>query len=354
MAIGGAIFLAVTVLLVFPQPEPPVSSLDEARRAIDRAAEAGALRYSNDVYRAAQKLLKEGWTEMGRQKGRLAPFRSYRVADSLLSLSARTAGQAATESERAKAHLDSLARSQNEELMNEILAWREAMEGTLMKLPAGSYLSSADLSLETSRMLIDEAEYEEALAAVSRGRLFLGRLSDMLADYLNDEAQKIDLWRGWVDEALRDSRRTGTYAVIVDKSAHKTHLVRKGELVRTYECELGYNSAQNKLFEGDGATPEGRYKVVSVKSRGSRYYKALLIDYPNQRDKMRFKANKSKGIVSPQARIGGFIEIHGEGGKGQDWTEGCVALSNADMDHLLRYVTMGTQVTIVRRSDKWP
>jgi L,D-peptidoglycan transpeptidase YkuD (ErfK/YbiS/YcfS/YnhG family) len=88
--------------------------------------------------------------------------------------------------------------------------------------------------------------------------------------------------------------------------------------------------------------------------RASKYYRALLLDFPNSADKQRFRENKSKGVISSRAGIGKNIEIHGSGSRNEDWTEGCVALSNADMDHLLRHVGAGTPVTIVRRSDQWP
>ncbi len=351
---AGLILLAVIAFALVPPPEPPTTLLHQARSAIDRAAEAGALRHAQDVYRTARQLLQAGWLEMGRQDGRLAVFRNYRAADSLLNLACHTAFRAADESRTRIAHLDSSARSEGLELENEIAIWHEALNGSLAKLKAGTYLSSADLYLETGRLLVGGGEYEEARLALAKGREQLGRLSQMLAEYSDDEAQRMDLWRGWVEQTLAESRKEGAYALIVDKSAHKTYLAKAGRLIHTYGCELGYNSAHNKMFAGDGATPEGRYRVTTVKPRGSKYYKALLLSYPNQSDQKRFGENKRKGIISAQAHIGGFIEIHGEGGKNQDWTEGCVALTNRDMDHLMQYVTAGTRVTIVRRSDQWP
>ena len=56
-------------------------------------------------------------------------------------------------------------------------------------------------------------------------------------------------------------------------------------------------------------------------------------------------------MMSARARPGGLIEIHGEGGRGEDWTRGCVALSNRDMDDLFRRVAVGTPVTIVGAED---
>jgi len=74
---------------------------------------------------------------------------------------------------------------------------------------------------------------------------------------------------------------------------------------------------------------------------------ALLIDYPNDEDKVRFNHEKSKGIISQNAKIGYGIEIHGSGGKGVDWTEGCIALEDYEMELIFRIATVGTPVTIV-------
>jgi L,D-peptidoglycan transpeptidase YkuD (ErfK/YbiS/YcfS/YnhG family) len=335
-------------------PQPPLSSLENAKSALDKADKTAALRYAKQSYRSAQELMREGWMEMARQNGRPRFFRSYKIADSLLNLASAMAYQAAQQADRRACYLDSLARSEHADLENELLHWREALNGSLVKLKAGSYLSLIDLSLQTSQMLIHREEYEEARLKLAEGRETLVQLSEMLAKYSDDEAQKIKVWRRWIEETLTESSKKKTFAVIVDKSAHRTYLVNAGKLVHTYNCDLGYNSAHNKLFAGDGATPEGRYQITVVKSRGSKFYKALLLNYPNPSDKKRFKENKRKGIISPHARIGGLIEIHGEGGKNKDWTEGCVALTNGDMDHLMQYVKVGTPVTIVRRSDQWP
>jgi len=85
-----------------------------------------------------------------------------------------------------------------------------------------------------------------------------------------------------------------------------------------------------------------------VKGRGQTlYYKALLLDYPNREDLQRIAAAKDQGIIPRNAGPGALIEIHGEGGRGVDWTNGCVAVTNPQMDQLFQWVRVGTPVTIV-------
>jgi hypothetical protein len=347
------LFLGLAALFL-PFRHPPIAFLENAKLALELSANQGALRYAEQSYRSAEELVRKGWMEMARQNGRLAPFRNYRVTDSLLSLAVEKAYQAACEAQQRVCYLDYTARSERTDLESELSIWREALDGSLTSFQAQSYWSLVDVSLEMSELLINDGEYEEALLTVEKGKESLRQLGQILVEYANDETEKISIWRRWVEETIGESRKRGTYAVIVDKSAHKTYLVQSGKLMHTYYCDLGYNSARHKLFAGDGATPEGKYQVSMVKSRGSKYYKALLLDYPNQSDRKRFEENKRKGIISSHAQIGGLIEIHGEGGKNKDWTEGCVALKNDEMDHLMRHVTVGTPVTIVRRSDLWP
>jgi murein L,D-transpeptidase YafK len=246
-----------------------------------------------------------------------------------------------------------LARSDRDNLQAELRIWREALDGSLENFRAEHYWSAADMALKTSQALISIGEFESAREAVKNGKDALNKLEDTVAEYANEEVQKIGVWRSWINATLNESRANGSYALIIEKSSHKAYLVSGGKLVRTYNCELGYNSARQKLFSGDGATPEGMYYVTKVKYN-SKFRRALLIDYPNAMDIRRFRDNKNKGIISRFARIGALIEIHGEGGKREDWTDGCVALANKDIDHLMQYALVGTPVTIVRKSDRWP
>ncbi len=137
-------------------------------------------------------------------------------------------------------------------------------------------------------------------------------------------------------------------AILVLKEKNRLVLLQGGREVRVYPADIGSNALGRKLRAGDGATPEGRYRVVAKKGRGrSQYHKALLLDYPNEDDRRRTAEARRRGAVPAGSTPGRLIEIHGEGGRGTNWTDGCVAVSNADMDELFAKAEVGSRVTIV-------
>jgi murein L,D-transpeptidase YafK len=123
---------------------------------------------------------------------------------------------------------------------------------------------------------------------------------------------------------------------------------KSGRLAVEYPIELGSNWIGDKRLRGDMATPEGRYHVRKKKGAGqTKYHRALEIDYPNETDMKWFREAKRRGELPAHAKIGGVIEIHGDGGKGENWTEGCVALRNDHMEKVFALAAVGTPVTIV-------
>ncbi len=343
-----------TLVFVFAGCEdPPILNLENARQALRLAEDAGALRYAQFVYRDAEQLVNNGWMAMARENGKLAPFRNYDSADSILAMALRRAIEAREKAIDSITTVKSASATDFTELSAELVEWNEALNGSLANFNIRDDWQRARLNLDIAEKLMATGEFDEARISMLKARNLLKQVGAALESHQQDESRQIRVWRRWVAETLEHSRSANSYAVIVDKVAHKTYLVKGGRLVRTYDSELGYNSARQKLFSGDAATPEGKYRVVKENNR-SKFYRALLLDYPNDYDKRRFAENKRKGVISGRARIGGWIEIHGDGGKNRDWTEGCVALTNKDMDHIMQYVSVGTPVTIVRKSDQWP
>jgi murein L,D-transpeptidase YafK len=108
------------------------------------------------------------------------------------------------------------------------------------------------------------------------------------------------------------------------------------------------------MMEGDKKTPEGNFKVISKKPH-QKWHKMLMLDYPNKESWDKFKQRKSQGKIPKSAKIGGGIAIHGTWPNDDivvddftNWTNGCIALKNEDLDDLEQFVPIGTKVIIQR------
>ena len=126
----------------------------------------------------------------------------------------------------------------------------------------------------------------------------------------------------------------------VFKGERRMQLLHDRQLLREYKFELGFAPVGHKEFEGDGRTPEGSYRI-DRRNPNSRFHLSLGISYPNRND---FAHARSQGRDP-----GGDIFIHGtpDGWVGQkDWTWGCIAISNDEMDEVFAMVQTGTLVTI--------
>lgn len=146
---------------------------------------------------------------------------------------------------------------------------------------------------------------------------------------------------------LSKSQNLKVDLVTVIKSERKMYLSCKGKVLKKYDIALGGNPVGTKKVQGDKKTPEGNYKLDYFKANSS-FYKALHISYPNSRD----HRNARKMGKSP----GGAIMIHGQPNNRKikksffqrynDWTAGCIALENNEMDEVLRLVKVGTPIHI--------
>jgi lipoprotein-anchoring transpeptidase ErfK/SrfK len=192
-------------------------------------------------------------------------------------------------------------------------------------------------------------ELERAIPEAEEARRFADVVHQSFVDLHSRfrDPKNLRIWRDMVRETVAETRGGGT-AIVVDKLDRRLYLYTSGRRVGVYRVEIGAKGLKQKMHSGDQATPEGRYRVQQVRGQGrTRYYKALLIDYPNGADRARFSWGRRTGQVPSNAGIGSLIEIHGEGGQGRDWTDGCVALSNPDMDRVFARAQVGTPVTIV-------
>ncbi|MGJ7904048.1 L,D-transpeptidase family protein [Lysobacter sp. 1R34A] len=128
-------------------------------------------------------------------------------------------------------------------------------------------------------------------------------------------------------------------SIVVDKSERRMRLLRDGKLIRTYSILLGDAPIGHKRQQGDERTPEGAYRI-SGRNQNSRFHLSLRVSYPNQADR---KHASARG-VDP----GGDIMIHGGTPPGyrRDWTDGCIALTDAQIEEVWSLVPTGTPIRI--------
>lgn len=136
--------------------------------------------------------------------------------------------------------------------------------------------------------------------------------------------------------------------LVVLKGERRLVLMRGDRVLKVYRVALGRYPKGHKTRKGDAKTPEGTYTVdYRLDSDRSKFYRALHISYPNQRD----RATARQLGVDP----GGQIMIHGlptrwsakdVGHPRLDWTQGCIALTNREMDEIWTMVADGTQIEI--------
>ncbi len=132
--------------------------------------------------------------------------------------------------------------------------------------------------------------------------------------------------------------------ILIEKSARQLTVFRNGEPLRSYQIALGFAPAGDKVQQGDGKTPEGIF-TINRRNPKSSYHLSLGIDYPQAEDRKR----AADAGIDP----GGDIFIHGQpNGLGKlatiptDWTAGCIAVSDTEIEELWRVVANGTSVEI--------
>lgn len=131
--------------------------------------------------------------------------------------------------------------------------------------------------------------------------------------------------------------------IVVMKSARRMYLLNGKSVLRSYRIGLGFSPRGDKQIEGDGKTPEGLY-YINRRNPESEFHLSLGINYPNARD-----VAEAKKLGK---RPGGDIFIHGRGNPVdflvRDWTWGCIAVTNREMEEIYSMVRVGTPIAIYK------
>jgi hypothetical protein len=349
LVISALSLIAVTVmLLVFFAPVPPTDEMKAARKALSAAASNKADTYSRKLYNQARVYYDSAMVNWKRQNRVFFYIRDYEKVIAYANLSELKAIEAEANSLTSSTGLKSKLQQKIESLDNLVIELDLLFENYPLTEETRNRISRGKMLLEEAKIAFEKSIYLQANRKITDSEYLLTESFESATENLKNYFKSYSLWKKWVDLTVNESKRNNDYSIIIDKFSRKCFVYYNGRPKYEFDAELGKNWVGNKRLKGDMATPEGMYMITrKFDGRKTKYYKALLLNYPNDEDSARFRADKEKGSLPPDAKIGGLIEIHGNGGKGIDWTEGCVALTDKEMDIVFKFVKVGTPVTIV-------
>ena len=299
IAVGILVVGLLIVLFTVRRDPEPISMLLQGERYLNAAREARADLDAPETFAAASLKVVAAREAMRGQFRRPAFFRDYDATRRLLGEGHRLIAQSMEESRENLADRMTTLHAEIQEVRTDA----EEIRSLLLYLPpkhqdALKHVVNAESRTWAAEAKLTSEEIRDALEnmriAHSEIGIALQEIRKLLLDYLS----RRDRWNRDLQETLAWTEQRGRVAVVIDKLNHKLHVVRQGRSVRSYPVELGPGWLYRKLREGDKATPEGRYKVQRKKSVGqTRYYKALLLDYPNEQDTERFERLRERGSL---------------------------------------------------------
>lgn len=318
-----------------------------AIESLSDAKKAEAQVYASQAYKTAEQAYDSAMVCWAEENKRIFLLRDYTELNKWISLTIEKAEEAERLSGKRSKSVGSRLREGISLLENKI----EIYNRYYKHLPLPTNVSKAHhkgaIKLSEAKFAWENKRFGEAEKSYQQANELINSSNSKAEKLLNSWFSEHNAWQKKAKAAIAQSAN-GKKVILVDKLAHTCTVYQNQKAIRTFEAELGVNWMGDKKWKGDKATPEGPYKITQKKAGAdTKFYKALLINYPNDDDRQQFQQNKKTGIIPSKADIGGLIEIHGSGGKGVDWTDGCIALKNDDMDALYKLVTIGTPVVIV-------
>jgi hypothetical protein len=341
------LIIFVTVLFL-TKGKPPVEEIKIARERLSEAKANNAPKYSKNLYNNAKLAYDSAMYYWNIENERFLLFRKYDKVKSFAVQSEKLAkssiGQANSNSKNLKREVD----EKIQKIQKKINIYQANFKNIPQIDDIRKQYNKGKILFEEAKLAFQKSDLVIAQQKIDLSSNLIEKSYSQANNILSEYFKNYPKWQRWANNTIEQSRANNTYIILIDKFARECILYFNGTYKYTFDADLGRNWIGTKNHQGDYMTPEGMYKVIDKKENGrSRYYKALLINYPNEDDKERFAQNKKNGLIPSRKRIGDLVEIHGLGGQGADWTQGCVALSNSDMDILYSKCPVGTSVTIV-------
>ncbi len=346
--IPGFLLGLIVALLIFITPESPEPDIRLARENLSAARDAQAEKYVPREYAKASMLYDSAMVLWKQENERLFFLRDYKSVSKMASQSSEISQNAVSKA----THSARTAHHETAESLENLVSKIRRFEKVYGQLPLADRIrdqfNQSKLIVEEIRIARGKRDFHKASELLKRAGSLIDNSEKGASDMLKEFFSHFHDWESLFKKSVETSARNNSVLIVVDKMAHELLLYRDGKVRSTFKAEFGPRWMGDKNHQGDEATPEGSYLVTKKKERRqTRYYKALLINYPNNEDMARYRKNVAAGKIPRNIDVGGLIEIHGHGGQGFNWTNGCVALSDRDMDVVYRNASVNTPVVII-------
>jgi len=344
------LFAAGSIIAINMKPEPPVLEIEQARQALALARTVKADTYAKETFAQAQLLYDSAMAFWNRENEKFFLKRDFTAVAQTSALSAQISERAIEESNRSVNDLETSITTKIKKL-NQLVDEVKVLSRFPLPQRISDKMAKGRLALSEGEAAYDGELLIQANMKLTEAESNLKAAHSDAYKLINNYFNSYNSWKSWKAQTIKNSKNSNSTAILVDKFAGKCYVYKNGSVTHEFDAELGKNWIGDKRQKGDKVTPEGLYKITDKKEGArTKYHRALLINYPNDEDKKRFAAEIKNGTLPKKSKIGNLIEIHGHGGKGTDWTDGCVALTNKDMDKLYKLVQNGTPVTIIGSS----
>ena len=347
VSIPVILILAIILMLVL-QPRLPQAAMIIYLELNSQARKIDAENYVAPMIQQARDNWEKSRQMIQTQNKRFPLFRSYEKAENLILKINGDLRQAIRRTQVMKDSLKLALKLKMFYLQDQAEQYRKKFDIIPIAIELRQHIIQGELLVRQGGYLLERKEYSAADLILQKAAEHISFANANLVEEINKYLSKIPTWQQWVKETLDYAQTSGNPALIIDKLDHTCRVFQADTLLFEFAIEMGPNWIGTKTHKGDRRTPEGRYYVTKKRQgKETQFYKALNIDYPNEADWLRFYSALVNGDLPLDANIGGLIEIHGEGGQGLNWTDGCIALRNQEIDLIFTMVQVGTPVTIV-------
>jgi len=341
------VLVAGISLVICTTGEPPVEEITLARETINLAKQELAGKYASETLKRAENLYDQSFSEWRYQNSRFFILRDYSYSTDLASRSYSLATTALDEAVNSKIKLKQSTDRKLNSLVQRIEKFDKYYRNLALNHSTIKLINRVETRLLEAQIEYKKNEFLKALKLIYQAEEDISQAEKSTHLRLTGFYRNYPEWEKNAKTAYKLSKN-GITVLLVDKMESSLTVLRSGREYKTFSVEFGDNWMDDKTTFGDKATPEGIYKIKAKKSGSkTKYFKALLLDYPNREDRQRFTRLVNEGKIPKGSNMGGLIEIHGEGAKGMHWTDGCIALENSEMDLIYKLCEVNTPVIIV-------